>query len=496
MARIYVSSTYADLKLFREASYRALRQLGHDVIAMEDYGAVDSRPLDKCLGDVASCAVYVGLIGDRYGYIPTESNPEGKSITELEYRAATLSGKQRLIFIYKGNADREFADAFTRQGDGGRLVEAFKEQLRKQHMVSEFGTPEELAQKVTVAVATAFREPADQGATGATADSRSAAPEDPELEALRDSARTILKLYGAKSIHDILHDIYLRARVLRAEDPRQVDGRNLSDIASYCAPKMTNIAEEVAQCDHVLEDSDRGWVKAHREPLEKAIAGLRTTAGGADTEARAAAVTDFNERLITWLSDLDSLLRDFAEQLDGDKMRAVIAKLKDRYATQLEAVERNLQNLMGDVNPMLGKCRALLAEHHDLQSVHDKLPFLFVRLATDDPQVAAGEWKRLKRRLSTAQTSWKRFGELPSGGANWEEDVRDGSSWEDIDGCIRDLDGILVTETPASDGTSKAVRPLAKLQACVEDHFKLVDQALVEGFRLFKVGIGDPIMKI
>ena len=36
MARIYISSTYADLKDHREAVYQALRALRHDVIAMED----------------------------------------------------------------------------------------------------------------------------------------------------------------------------------------------------------------------------------------------------------------------------------------------------------------------------------------------------------------------------------------------------------------------------------------------------------------------------
>ena len=45
MARIYISSTYEDLKDYREAAYRALRRLRHDVVAMEDYVAADERPL-------------------------------------------------------------------------------------------------------------------------------------------------------------------------------------------------------------------------------------------------------------------------------------------------------------------------------------------------------------------------------------------------------------------------------------------------------------------
>ena len=47
MARICVSSTYGDLKDHREHVYRALRQLSHDVIAMEDYVAADRGGWDR-----------------------------------------------------------------------------------------------------------------------------------------------------------------------------------------------------------------------------------------------------------------------------------------------------------------------------------------------------------------------------------------------------------------------------------------------------------------
>src|SRR5260221_14477177 len=44
MAQIYISSTFEDLKDYRDAVYKALRKLRHDVIAMEDYVATDKRP--------------------------------------------------------------------------------------------------------------------------------------------------------------------------------------------------------------------------------------------------------------------------------------------------------------------------------------------------------------------------------------------------------------------------------------------------------------------
>ena len=59
------------------------------VIAMEDYVAQDERPLQKCLKDVSSSDIYVGIFAWRYGYIPNDvkdENPNNLSITELEYR--------------------------------------------------------------------------------------------------------------------------------------------------------------------------------------------------------------------------------------------------------------------------------------------------------------------------------------------------------------------------------------------------------------------------
>jgi len=40
--RIFVSSTFEDLREHREAAIRGLRQLGHDVVAMEDFTAMSA----------------------------------------------------------------------------------------------------------------------------------------------------------------------------------------------------------------------------------------------------------------------------------------------------------------------------------------------------------------------------------------------------------------------------------------------------------------------
>ena len=155
MTTIYLSSTFSDLKEYREAVYRALRQMKYVVIAMEDYVATDKRPLEKCLQDVAACELYVGLFAWRYGYVPSEEgNPEHKSITELEYRKASSSGKSCLIFLLDDDASwpPKLMDKVTGKGKRGKCIAMLRQELAKEKIVSSFQSPEHLASLVGPAV--------------------------------------------------------------------------------------------------------------------------------------------------------------------------------------------------------------------------------------------------------------------------------------------------------------------------------------------------------
>jgi hypothetical protein len=154
VARIYISATYSDLKAYRDAVYRILRMLRHDVISMEDYVATDQYPLHKCLADVTSCDAYVGLIGWRYGYTPERENPEHKSITELEYRKAVEANIPRLLFLVDNDTAWPDAlkDAVTGEADGGRRIGALRAEMQKDVIISFFKTPDQLAGLVSVAV--------------------------------------------------------------------------------------------------------------------------------------------------------------------------------------------------------------------------------------------------------------------------------------------------------------------------------------------------------
>ncbi|MGH6801890.1 MAG: DUF4062 domain-containing protein, partial [Methyloceanibacter sp.] len=149
--RVYVSSTFVDLEAFRAKVLERLRRSQSIVVAMEDYAAFDERPADKCLKDVKGCDIYVGILAKRYGYIPANDNPDGLSITEMEYRQA---GRTRLMFQLDPNVPwlDKYNDRLTGDGDNGVKIQRFRTEVGAQHGNRFFRDPEELGGLVLEAI--------------------------------------------------------------------------------------------------------------------------------------------------------------------------------------------------------------------------------------------------------------------------------------------------------------------------------------------------------
>ena len=156
--KIYVSSTWQDLKPYRQAVYDQLRKLRLDAVAMEDFVAAEMRPLAQSIRDVSEADVYLGIFAWRYGYIPTEGNPERRSITELEYRAAGDHQKERLIFLLRDEApwSPSLMDSHSQDAQRGGQIRRFREELTARHAVGYFSTPDELAKEVSAAITNAL----------------------------------------------------------------------------------------------------------------------------------------------------------------------------------------------------------------------------------------------------------------------------------------------------------------------------------------------------
>lgn len=144
MTKLYISSTYRDLKEHRQVLYHALRKNGYDVIAMEDYVAADERPVSRCLADVRACDLYVGLFGRRFGYVP---EGETRSVTELEYQEAVDKRIPRLCFVLAEDAESDPADA-----DDPARAEALRRRIQQETLTASFRGPEDLAVEVLSAL--------------------------------------------------------------------------------------------------------------------------------------------------------------------------------------------------------------------------------------------------------------------------------------------------------------------------------------------------------
>lgn len=147
MSKIFVSSTFEDLKDCRKEVSLQLRRMGHEDIAMEYFVAENERPLDKCLKAVASCDLYIGIFAWRYGYIPPRKK---KSMTELEYREAVKSGKPCLIFLL--DEDSPWPPKFIDKDENAKKIDKLRKELSKKYQRSSFKNPQELASLVGAAV--------------------------------------------------------------------------------------------------------------------------------------------------------------------------------------------------------------------------------------------------------------------------------------------------------------------------------------------------------
>lgn len=145
MAHVFISSTFQDLKEHREAVYVAVRRLGHESVAVEDWAATDQPPIERRLADLRTSDVAVFLVAWRYGYIPAG---EQYSVTELEYRAARDVGIPCLVFLTSDDAPwpRRYFD------DDAVNITRFRRQLLEDRRVAFFDTPEALALQVAASL--------------------------------------------------------------------------------------------------------------------------------------------------------------------------------------------------------------------------------------------------------------------------------------------------------------------------------------------------------
>src|SRR5215472_9553537 len=127
MAKVYVSSTIADLKAERQAVIDWLVAAGHQVV--HSYRPNSETVRDSCLEDVDTSDLYVLIVGHRYGSQPADGNPGGLSITQLEYRRAGQSHIPRIALLRTSIPDVSVSD--MENPERAARVLAFREEVAR-----------------------------------------------------------------------------------------------------------------------------------------------------------------------------------------------------------------------------------------------------------------------------------------------------------------------------------------------------------------------------
>jgi Domain of unknown function (DUF4062) len=127
LAKVYVSSTLADLAEERQAVLDWLRLARHQ--AVDSYVPDSGTVRDSCLDDVAACDLLVLIVGHRYGSRAAGGDPGGLSITHLEFRRAGECGIPRVALLRTSVPDVSLSD--LEDPARARLVLAFRAEVAR-----------------------------------------------------------------------------------------------------------------------------------------------------------------------------------------------------------------------------------------------------------------------------------------------------------------------------------------------------------------------------
>jgi tetratricopeptide (TPR) repeat protein len=148
MAKVYVSSTVADLAGERRAVMDWLVAAGHQPV--HSYRPDSETVRASCLDDIARCDLYVLILGHRYGFQPQDGNPDQLSITHLEFRRAGELRVPRVALLRTSVPDVRLSDLLDPSRAG--KVNAFIDEVRKEVRPGEFSDREGLINGLSTAV--------------------------------------------------------------------------------------------------------------------------------------------------------------------------------------------------------------------------------------------------------------------------------------------------------------------------------------------------------
>jgi tetratricopeptide (TPR) repeat protein len=145
--RVFISSTFEDLKEYREAAIEVVNRYKGVPLAMEFFMSKPQEPIKVCEKEIHECDVFVGIYAHKYGFIPTG---ETKSITQLEYELAKKLKKDCLCFIVK--EEYRWNPKFFERKKYDELM-TFLDKVKKENVVSFFESTKDFESKFSTSLA-------------------------------------------------------------------------------------------------------------------------------------------------------------------------------------------------------------------------------------------------------------------------------------------------------------------------------------------------------
>lgn len=139
--KIFVSSTYVDLKEYRDKAKKAIEESGNEFVGMETFQSHTHEPTEFCPEKVEECDALVLIVAYRYGNIP---DGQTISITQLEYEHALKNKIPVRVYL----TDTEHPWQPKLMDENREAIDRCRNLLLKKHTCSYFTTAESLYEKL------------------------------------------------------------------------------------------------------------------------------------------------------------------------------------------------------------------------------------------------------------------------------------------------------------------------------------------------------------
>lgn len=133
--KVFVSSTYYDLKQYRNNIETFLKSLGYEPVMHERFQIpyTQTQPLEQdCFREIDNCDIVICIIGNHFG---TQSSENDLSITMNELRTAIKNKKK--VYVYISRDVYIENETYRKNKDSNQFVPAFADNITTHKFLAE-----------------------------------------------------------------------------------------------------------------------------------------------------------------------------------------------------------------------------------------------------------------------------------------------------------------------------------------------------------------------